>query len=112
MIPWSHHHFVDKFCYYKRNVPLVHNNNNCNENYVGETGQRLWKELLTIMVRIKTHTHLTIPLRGNIVPPSLQEFSILGSNYYKNKFCKKVAESLPIKERNDQHLHTREVYAA
>ena len=66
MIPWSHHHFVDKFRYYKRNVPLVHNNNNCNENYVGETGQRLWKELLTIMVRIKTHTHLNIPLRGNM----------------------------------------------
>ena len=32
-------------------------------------------------------------------PPSLQEFSILGGNYRKNKFRRNVAESLFIKEK-------------
>ena len=40
-------------------------------------------------------------------PPSLEEFSILGGNYDKNKFLRKVAESLLIKTKRSA-LNTQE----
>ena len=43
--------------------------------------------------------HITLNVREHR-PPRLQEFSILGGNYHKNKFHKKVAESLFTKEKS------------
>ena len=40
--------------------------------------------------------------------PSLQKFSILGGNYFQNKFCGNVAV---ITQKNDQHLiHKKSLY--
>ena len=50
------------------------------------------KELLTIMLRIKTLTYLiTHSVERKHRPPNLQKFSILGGIYRNNKFRRKVA---------------------
>ena len=74
---------------------------NCNENYVGEIGCRLSERVLDHNGRDKTVIYLNILLRGNL------EFSILSSNYCKNNFCRKVAESLLMKEKQST-LNTQE----
>ena len=47
---------------------------NCNKNYVGETGSRLSERVIDHNSRDKTLTYLNILLRGNIAPLALKSF--------------------------------------
>ena len=77
---------------------------NSNENYVGETGRRLSERVIDYNGRDKnSHIFKHFVESEHLV----QEFSILGGNYRKNKFRRKVAESLLIKEKRST-LNTQE----
>ena len=80
---------------------------NCNENYVGETGRRLSVSVIDHNGQDKNSHIFKHSVEREHRPPSLQEFSILGGNYHKNKFHRKVAESLLIKEKQPT-LNTQE----
>ena len=80
---------------------------NCNENYVGQTGRRLSEKVIDHHGRDKNSHIFKHSVEREHRSPSLQEFSILGGNYHKNKFRRKVAESLLIKEKRST-LNTQE----
>ena len=65
---------------------------NCNENYVQETGPRLSERIIDHNGRDKNSHTFKHSVDREHRPPSLHEFSILGSSYHKNKFRRKVAE--------------------
>ena len=79
---------------------------NCNENYVGETGRRLSERVIDHNGRDKNSHIFKYSIEREHRPPSLQELSVLGGNYRKNKFRRKVAESLLTKEKRST-LHTK-----
>ena len=79
---------------------------NCNENYVGETGRRLSERVIDHNGRDKNSHIFKYSFEREHRPPSLQELSVLGGNYRKNKFRRKVAESLLTKEKRST-LHTK-----
>ena len=72
---------------------------NCNKNYVGKTGRRLSKRVIDHNGRDKDSHIFKDSVEREHRHPSLQEFSILGGNYRKNKFRRKVAGSLLRKEK-------------
>ena len=62
---------------------------NCNENYVGETGRRLSVSVIDHNGQGKNSHIFKHSVEREHRPPSLQEFSILGGNYHKNKISQK-----------------------
>ena len=71
---------------------------NC-KNYVGETGFRLLERVINHNVWDKNSRIFKHCVEREHRSPSLQEFSILGGNYLKNKFRRKVAQSFLVKEK-------------
>ena len=72
---------------------------NCNENYVKQTGCRLSERVIDHNGHDK-NSHISKQLvEREHRAPSLHEFSILRGNYLKNKFRRKVAKSLLIKQK-------------
>ena len=67
---------------------------NCNENYVGKTGRRLSERVIDHNGRDKNSQISKSFVGREQRSPSLQEFSILGSNYRKNKFRVKLSHYL------------------
>ena len=65
---------------------------NCNENYAGETGRRLSEGVIDHNGRDKNFHKFEHFVEREHTPLSLQELSILGGNYCKNKFRRKVAD--------------------
>ena len=76
---------------------------NYNENYVGETGHRLSERIVFHNGRVKKSHIFKHSVEREYKPPSTQEFSLSGGNYHINKFHRKVAESLLIKEKRSTH---------
>ena len=66
----------------------------CNENYVGKTGRRLSERVIDHNGRDKNSQISKRSVGREKRSPSLQEFSILGSNYRKNKFRVKLSHYL------------------
>ena len=64
---------------------------NCNENYLGETGRRLSERVIFHNCWDKNTHIFKHSVERERRPPSLQKFSILGGNYRKNKFRRNVA---------------------
>ena len=80
---------------------------NFNENYVGKTGLRLSKRVI-IHNGGDTNFHILKHLvEREHRAPSIHEFGILGDNYLKTKFCRKVTKSLLTKEKRST-LNTQE----
>ena len=72
---------------------------NCNENYIRETSRRLSERVIDYNGRNKNSHIFKHSVEREHRPTSLQEISLFGGNYHKNKFCRKVAESLLIKKK-------------
>ena len=70
---------------------------NCDENYVGETRRRLSERVIDHNGWDKTFHIFKHLVEREHRRPSLQEFSILGGNYCKNKFGRKVTGASLIK---------------
>ena len=80
---------------------------NCNENHVEETGRRLLKRVIDHNGRDKNSHIFKHLVEREHKSPSLQQFSIMGGSYRKNKFHRKAAESLLVKETRST-LNTQE----
>ena len=65
---------------------------NCYKNYVGETGRRLSERVIDHNGQDKNSHLFKHSIEKEHRLPSRQEFSILGGNYHKNTFCRKVAQ--------------------
>ena len=72
---------------------------NCNKNYVGVTSCRLSERVIDHDSRDKNYHIFKHLIEREHRPSILQEFSTLGGNYRKNKFCRKVAVSLLTKKK-------------
>ena len=79
----------------------------CRENYIGKKGRRLSERAIDHSGRDKNFHVLKHCIEKENKLPSLEDFMILGTNYKKNKFRKKVSESLCIKEKRSS-LNTQE----
>ena len=75
----------------------------CVKDYIGETVRRL-NERVTIMA--ETKSHIFINTRKKVIIP--RNFKIIGSNFQNQKFERKIAESLLIRETRSS-LNTQEM---
>ena len=82
---------------------------NCNENYVRETGYKLSERVIDHNIWDKISQIFKHFVDGEHKAPILYEFNILGGNYRRKKFRRKVSASLLIKEKRST-LNTQEVY--
>ena len=80
---------------------------NFNENYVGKTGLRLSKRVISHNGGDTNFHILKHSVEREYMAPSLHAFSFLGGNYLKTKFCRKVTKSLLTKEKRST-LNTQE----
>ena len=80
---------------------------NFNENYVGKTGLRLSKRVISHNGWDTNFHILKHSVEREDMATSLHAFSILGGNYLKTKFCRKVTKSLLTKEKRST-LNTQE----
>ena len=71
----------------------------CRENYIDETGRRLSERVIYHGGRDKNSHIVKDCIEKEHELPSLKDYMILGTNYKKNKFRRKVPESLYIKEK-------------
>ena len=72
---------------------------NCNENYVGERGRRLSERVVDHNSRNKNFHIFKHSVERELRTSSLHESSIVRGNYRKNKFLRKVAELLLLKDK-------------
>ena len=79
----------------------------CREDYTGETGRRLSERVIDHNGRDKKSHVLKHCIENDHKLPSIEDFTILGTNYKKIKFRRKIAESLLIKEKRSS-LNTQE----
>ena len=83
----------------------------CRENYIVETERRLSERVIDHSGSDKSSPVLKHCIEKEHKLPSLEYFMILGTNYKKNKFRRKVSESLYIKEKRSS-LNTQEKYVS
>ena len=69
----------------------------CLEDYTGETGRRLYERVIDHNGRDKKSHVLKHCIENDHKLPSIEDFTILGTNYRKNKFRRRISESLFIK---------------
>ena len=71
----------------------------CRFDYISETGRRSSESVIDHSGRDKNSHVLKHCIGKEHELPSLENFMILGTNYKKNKFRRKITESLYIKEK-------------
>ena len=70
----------------------------CNENYIGEPGRRISESIIDHTARdSKSYVHKHCIGTGHI-SPDINDVIIIGSNFRKNVFKRKIAEALLIKQ--------------
>ena len=92
-IKQDHQHDVTYYVKYRKE--------SCREDYIGETGRGLSERVIDHSGRDKNSHVIKHCNEKEHKLPSLEDFMILGANY-KNKFRRKISESLYIKE-NTHH---------
>ena len=86
----------------KHNHDIVYNNNyseeQCNENYIGETGRRTSETIIDHAGRdLHSYVYKHCTETGHRTP-DINDFKIIGSNFRKNILKRKIAEALLIKQ--------------
>ena len=86
----------------KHNHDIVYYNEcpveQCNENYIGETGRRISERIIDHTGRdLKSYVYKHCIETGHR-SPDINDFKIIGSNFRKNVFKRKIAEALLIKQ--------------
>ena len=88
----------------KHNHDIVYNNKyseeQCNENYIGETGRRISERIIDHAGRdLKSYVYKHCIETGHR-SPDINDFKIIDSNFRKNVFKRKIVEALLIKQSN------------
>ena len=86
----------------KHNHDIVYNNKypeeQCNENYIGETGRRISERIIDHAGRDSNSCVYKHCVETGYRSPNINHFKIIGSNFRKNVFKRKIAEALLIKQ--------------
>ena len=80
----------------------------CAEDYIGETGRRLNERVIYHNGRYKKSHLYKHSQESNHPCVALSDFEIIGSNFQNQKFKRKIAESLLIREKRSS-LNTQEM---
>ena len=80
----------------------------CAEDYIGETGRRLNERVIYHNGRYKKSHLYKHSQESNHPCVALSDFEIIGSNFQNQKFKRKIAESLLIREKRSS-LNTQEI---
>ena len=86
----------------KHNHDIVYNNKypeeQCNENYIGETGRRISERIIDHTGRDSNSYVYKHCIETGHRSPDISDFKIIDSNFHKNVFKRKIAEALLIKQ--------------
>ena len=86
----------------KHNHDIVYYNKcpeeQCNENYIGETGRRISERIIENAGRDSKSYICKHCIETGHRSPDVNGFKIIGSNFPKNVFKRKIAEALLIKQ--------------
>ena len=85
----------------KHNYDIVYYNEcpeeQCNENYIGETGRRISERIIDRAGRDSNSYVYNYCIKAGHGFPDINDFKIIGSNFRKNVFKRKISEALLIK---------------
>ena len=72
----------------------------CNENYIAETGRRISERIIDHAARDSNSYVYKNWIETGHRSPNINDFKLVGSNFCKNVFKRKIAEALLIKQLN------------